>query len=56
MARARTRALPSAENSTFPLAMYVDTSAKPCASKHALSAAIRTGLLPPTLMPRSSAT
>src|SRR5687768_7793907 len=45
-----------ARNSTLPLWMYVATSAKPCFSKQALSAAILIRLLPPTLIPRSSAT
>src|SRR5262245_37339984 len=41
---------------TLPLAMYVRTSPWPIASTHSLSAAILISDLPPTLMPRRSAT
>ena len=43
-------------NSTFPLWMYVATSANPFCSKHALSSGILIRFFPPTLIPRSSAT
>src|SRR6186997_1421521 len=42
--------------STLPLAMNVATFSKPCFSKQALSSAILIRLLPPTLIPRRSAT
>ena len=43
-------------NSTLPDWMYVATSEKPSASKHAFSAVILIRLLPPTFIPRSNAT
>src|SRR3954451_24266514 len=45
-----------APNTTLPLWMYVTTSSKPCFSKQVLSAVILIRLLPPTLIPRNSAT
>src|ERR1041385_3863043 len=52
----RSRAGSSEEKSTLPLWMNVATSWRRCFSKQALSSVIRIGFLPPTLMPRSSAT
>src|SRR6266496_6583217 len=53
----RLSAPPSVDpNTTLPLWMYVTTSSKPCFSKQTLSAVILIRLLPPTLIPRSSAT
>src|SRR4029077_12752687 len=48
--------LPDAEKSTFPLWMYVRTSPNPSASRQARRSAIRITFLPPTLIPRRSAT
>src|SRR3954471_3029037 len=45
-----------APNTTLPLWMYVTTSSRPCFSKQVLSAVILMRLLPPTLIPRNSAT
>ena len=46
----------SARNTTFPLWIYVRTSAHPAASKIARSSAISSFFVPPTLMARNSAT
>lgn len=46
----------SAAKTTLPDWMYVTTSSQPAASKIAARLFIGSGFLPPTLMPRSSAT